>query len=797
MPFNQNAPSGPESTRAGASGFKTLPETDLELRHIVLMLRKRKSVILVAFAIGLALAVLWVLIKQKEYSSTATIEVNRESGNSLGLDDLSGIASELGGASDQLNVDLLTQQAVILSDSTALNVVDQLKLDRDPPYAIPIEDRVDGTPLGAEAGRPLENAPLQRERLLGLFASRLKVKLVKGTRLLTVTYTDTDPKRSTAIANAVVDAYIEEYTQARYQASSKASSWLSNQLADLKRKVSDSQEKVEEYQRESGLVGMTLSPIVGRQPGGSGGSGWSAGPEGEVASSDNVPLERLLDLNRDLTNAEVSRIAKEAIYRMTETQDPDVVLGIGTSALVSGLAQGSVLGPGSSELMVLQQLRQQQAQLKVQIAAASTKYGARNPALIQLNIQEDALNGQIRTELDRIRTRSKNDLDLAILAENGIRQRVSAQESEVNKVSAKADQLLLLQEEALSNRALYEDLYTKLEEASVAAGIKASNITLVDPARLPAKPSSPRTFRAVGLGGVLGLALGAIAAALWDYFDDSVSTTEEVEAVTSIPVIGVIPDFLQKNAVMSKYRIPSNVEQKTEKKSLAWVLRAPKSHIAEAYRVLRTALLMTRAEQPPKVILVTSGAPSEGKSTTCHNTASAFAIQGDRVLYLDADLRCPSAQTLFNCSNEVGLSTYLTSARSIEGLIQRCSEIDTLFVLPAGPTPPNPSELLGSKRFAELIGQLRTQFDYIFIDSPPALVVTDAQLIALNADGYVMVLRAGKTTKRTLQRALTMMGKVSSRDLGILVNGADTRSASYYGYGYTYGKDSYYVDGPR
>jgi capsular exopolysaccharide synthesis family protein len=791
MPFKQNAPNGPRSAQTGASGFKSLPETELELRHIVLMLRRRKSVILAAFVIGVGLAVFWVLVTQKQYSSTATIEVNKESGNSLGLDDLSGIASELGGASDQLNVDLLTQQSVILSDSTALNVVEQLKLDKEPPYAIPAKDRELNTPLGVETGMPLENAPLQRERLLNIFAARLNVKLVKGTRLLTVTYTDTDPKRSTEIANAVVDAYIEEYTQARYQASSKASSWLSNQLADLKRRVADSQEKVEQYQRESGLVGMTMSPGAGRQSGG------QAGPEGEVVSSDNVPLERLLDLNRDLTNAEVSRIAKEAIYRMTETQDPDVVLGIGSSALVTGLGQDSVLGPGSSDLQLLQQLRQQQAQLKVQIAGSSTKYGARNPALIQLHIQEDALNGQIRMELDRIRTRTKNDLDLAVLAENGIRQRVAAQEAEVNKVSAKADQLLLLQEEALSNRALYEDLYTKLEEASVAAGIKASNITLVDPARYPAHPSSPKTVRAVGLGAVLGLVLGTIAAALWDYFDDSLSTTEEVEEVTPMPVIGVIPDFLQKSSIASKYGSPLKAEKETDKKPAAWVMRAPRSHIAEAYRVLRTALLMTRAEQPPKVMLVTSGAPSEGKSTTCLNTASAFAIQGDRVLFLDADLRRPGAQRLFNCSNDVGLSNYLTSARPIEGLIQTSSDIETLFIMTTGPTPPNPSELLGSKRFAELIGQLRTQFDYIFIDSPPALVVTDSQLIASVADGYIVVIRAGKTTKRLFQRTLALMGKVSSHDLGIVVNGADTRSASYYGYGYTYGKDSYYVDGPR
>ena len=207
---------------------------------------------------------------------------------------------------------------------------------------------------------PLERAPLQRDRLLAMFRSRLHVSLIKGTRLVDVTYTDTDPNRSTAIANAVVDAYMNEYTQARYQASSRASSWLASQLADLKDKVATSQAKVDQFQQESGLTGITISAAAGKV---------SASRQTVPSSSDNVPLERLLELNRDLTNAEVSRIAREAIYRMTETQDPDVVLGIGSSALASSVGSGSPLSPGSSDLALLQQLRQQQAQIKVQLAA--------------------------------------------------------------------------------------------------------------------------------------------------------------------------------------------------------------------------------------------------------------------------------------------------------------------------------------------------------------------------------------------------------------------------------------------
>jgi capsular exopolysaccharide synthesis family protein len=755
---------------------------ELELRDIVLILQRRKAIIFAAVVLGLGLAVLSVIFAQKQYSATATIEIEKENESALGLAGLSGIGSDLGDE-DEVTMDLLTEQAVIMSDNTALGVIERLKLDSIRPYGIPPATPGKVTELDRERGLPLEEAPVQRERVVGLFKSRLKVNVVKGTRLMSVTYTDTDPARSTLIANTVVDVYTDQYTKARYQASLKASDWLTNQLADLKAKVEASQEKVDEYQRNSGLTGLTTSTSSG--PG---------GPGTITNSSDNVPLERLLELNRDLTNAEVSRIAKEAIYKMTETQDPDVVLGIGSTGLASGLGPDSVLSPGSSDLAMLQQLRQQQAQLRVQIAASSTKYGAKNPLILQLHSEEDSLETQISAEMARIRARAKNDLDLATLAESGIQQRIAAQEQEVNKVTGKADQLILLQEEALSNREIYQDLYSKLEEASVTAGIKASNITLVNPARTPDRPSSPKVRETVSLGGLLGLVFGLIGAFSWDYFDDSITSLDQIEHITPVPVIGAIPDFSQRQSSGSSYGTSPGSQQSDEMKSTAWLLRAPRSHISEAYRTFRTAVLMSRADHPPKVILIMSGAPEEGKSTTCFNAAVAFAIQGDRVLYLDADMRRATAHKLFNCANDIGLSNCLTGGMPFEKVVKPSSEVSTLFLLPAGPHPPNPSELIGSARFSSLIAELRKHYDYIFIDSPPVLLVTDAQLISTLSDGFIMVLRSGRTTRRILLRALALMRTPKSTALGIVVNAINTRSAAYSSYGYYGGGSEYYVE---
>ena len=786
MQLNTDISSKSSPSRAGQMPGKLMQTPDLELRDAIMILRRRKAVVFVLFFAGILLATVVVLFARRQYTSTATIEVNKDTGNGLGMVDLSGIASGLSG-DNEINMDLMTEQAVIMSDNTALSVIQKLKLDAQAPYVIPPSKSGKPTELELERNLPLDKAPLRRDRVLAIFRKSLKVTLIKGTRLISVSYTDTDPARATAIANAIVEAYINEYTQARYQASSHASAWLAEQLADLKDKVATSQAKVEEFQRESGLTGITLTPGVNNT-----GEGAPV-----VPSADNVPLERLLQLNRDLTTSEVSRIAKEAIYRMAETQDPDVVLGIGASQLASEAGSSSPMAPGSQDLLLLQQLRQQQAQIKVQAAASSSKYGAKNPAMIQLKDQYDALELQIKAELNRIRTRAKNDLDLATLAEDGIRKQIGAQEQEVNKVNAKADQLVLLQEEALSNRVIYQDLYTKLEEASVTAGIKASNITLVNPARTPSSPSWPKSKLILALGGMLGVVFGLMAAFLWDYFDDSIGGPEQVEQITAVPVIGSIPDFEQRRSPGVRYGAAAKAQIDEETKSNAWLLRAPRSHIAEAYRTLRTALLMSRLDNPPRTILIMSGSPAEGKSTTCLNTAAAFAMQGGKVLYIDADLRRPQAHRLFDCTNEAGLSNCLTSGVSYQQVLQKYHGIDTLFLLPAGPHPPNPSELIGSRQFGELLQELKKDFDYIFIDSPPVLYVTDAQLLSSRVDGYVMITRSGKTTKRCLVRSMRLMHTAGANALGIVVNALNATLASYAGYAY-YGKGGgYYVDEAR
>jgi len=779
--------SGPTSrvvpTQAhNASAFAIAESPGMELRDVVRVLQRRRLLIAGGVVLGVVAAILSILLAQNRYSATATIEVNREGGSSLGLTDLAGAAGTLGDA-EGMNLDLLTQQAVVLSDNTALRVIKDLQLDAIAPYAFPIDSDASKVPrqIAEEKSLPLDQAPLRRERALRIFRSGLRVNPLKGTRLLAITYTDTNADRAAAIANAIVDAYTNESTRQRFQASSKTSGWLSSQLSDLKRRVEESQARVVAFQRTSGLAGVAATS-PGLQ-------------SGDIPStpSDNVALSRLIELNRDLTGAEVSRIAREAIYTMTQTQDPEVILGIGSGPLAANVDANSPVASGSADLALLRRLREQLAEVTTQTATAGARYGARNPVMIQLATEQNSLQTQIRSELDHIRALAKNDLDLASLDEHGIRRQIALQERTVDEVTDKAGKLLLLEQEAHSSREIYQDLYTKLEEASVTAGIKASNITLVDPARVPAYPSFPKKRPTLVLGCIAGLALGLLAAFTWDYFDDSVVLPEDAERITALPVIGVIPDFRQRSGKAlyggePRAHLAPNIE------SEAWLVRSPHSHTAEAYRALRTALLLSRVETAPSKILFVSGSPGEGKSTTCLNAAAAFAAQGDRVLYLDADMRRSKGHTFFDCANDNGLSNCLASGLAFHNALHPHPALPTLFLLPAGPRPPNPSELLGSKRFAELLADLGTHFDYIFIDSPPVLLVTDAQLIAPLVDGCVLVVRAHKTLKRVLDRTLGLLRTAKTSTLGLVMNAFETRTAPYSAYGYRGEGSGYYAE---
>lgn len=772
----------PSSMHSFSSGGFDSPDEE-SLRDTLRILRKRRVSILFWVVGSVALAFLVCALMGNQYKSTATLLVNKDTGGGLDLGGLSGIASAIGGGMDDVKTELTTHATVLQSDTTALLVIEQLGLDKLDGYKYKPGLLGGNKKMKAEAGLPLEKATATRERLIKIVTGRLVVEPKSDTRLITVEYRDSDPQRAADVANAFVDVYVNEYLDNNYKATAKASDWLGVKLNDLKSKVADSQQKLSDYESKTGLSVLMLG-----MSGDSGGSG-SGGGGASLGGGMHIPaVDKLAALNQELTAAEVDRISKEAIYRLTETQSPEVVTGLATSSLAS-TPGSTAIGSGGQGLQLLSQLRQQEAALSMEYGDGLSKYGAKSPHLAELKGQTDALNQAIQDELKRIDERAKNDFTLAQQTEEGIRQSYTKQQEEVNKLNDNTIQLEVLAGEALSNRELYEGLYSKLEAAKIQAGVSATNLILVDEARPTAKPQRPNwlLYPVIGLG--IGLFLGIAFAFVRESLDDSLVTTEQVEKVGLLPVLSYIPLIRPDDKLRGKQ---PGEEAGADPLERSLLISRPTAPAAEAYRALRTAILLSAVDDPMRVLLVTSPLGSDGKSTISYNLGIAFAQHGRRVLVIDADMRKPSMHTFFRTRKAPGLSEVLTGSVTLAEALFPHATLANLTFLPAGTTPPNPADLLGSKRFDALLEETKKQFDMVLIDSPPVLMVTDPVVLSTKADGTIVVVRSQRTTRPVLKRVIGVLSHSRGRKLGFVVNGMDTKSVEYYySYGY-YGDNKYY-----
>jgi capsular exopolysaccharide synthesis family protein len=747
---------------------------ELKLSDIWRFLLRRRWWILAFAVLGLVGGFFAAIRAPRLYTATATVELNKDGSSGLGIQDLSGVASQVG-VGQEFMTDMLTHQAVLLNDNTALSVINHLGLMQTHPY-IDIPAGKMQTSFARESGLPLEEAPLTRERALEIFHGGLRVLVVKNTRLLTVSYTDTDPLRASRIANAVVEAYLTNHTEARYTATSKASAWLTGQLEDLKRRVEESHKKVSAFEQSTGLVGVAPPSAKG----------------GAVAQdSTGTAYQRLTALNAELSRAEVNRISKEAVYHLTETGDPDVVLGVGETSLATGMGD-SPIAAGNKNIQLLQRLREQEASLKVQLAAEQVRYGAKNPALQEIRNQIDSLEAQIHGELQRINKEAKTDVELAKANEDAIRKSVNDQQRGVAALGNSLAALTLLQQEENTSRGLYQDLYTRLEEANIAAGVKSSDIVIVDPARAPGGHSSPVLKMNLAGGLLLGSLIGLCVAGVMHLRDTSLNALEDFETIWEFPLLGIVRRFDAGSRSKLRYGRSTSVEiQKplVPSNETGWLLTAPKSQLAESYRNIRTSILLSNIDRAPQVILFTSPLSGDGKSTTAYNLAIAFGVQNKRVLLLDADMRRPTIGQKSNCIGKKGLSDLLANDLPLDEVVQQHPGLPSLYVLTSGTIPPMPAELLASERFAQLIEMLREQFDYILIDAPPVLLVSDPLLLAMSVDGVVLVVRAGVTTKPVMKRLRIALQKPNVKALGYVLNGLRDDSEGY-GYGYGYGDNT-------
>jgi polysaccharide biosynthesis transport protein len=731
----------------GSGLYNVLPSNESALREYLRVLIKRKWIIL-ACLVGIFAAVAIASLRQTPvYEAVGRIAVNKSDSNLITFKDS-------GPVMDYYDpTDLDTEVRILQSDLLALQVIRQLNLDKRPEYGG--HTAITQPNLVAD---PLQIDSARTTGLLGGFHGNLRVSLIPNTRIMEIHYRSTDPALAASAVNTLAATYIEQNFKTKFESTMQASDWLQKQLVDLQMKVETSQEKLVRYQKEHEILG--------------------------IDEKQNIITQKLDELNKELTVAESDRMQKEAVYRMTQTGDPDVV-----ASAVATDPSLSAAGSGTSPL--LDRLHQQQADLKIQVADLSTQFGPAYPKVAQLNNQLKEIERQVQSETRKAVEHLRGQYETSLQRENMLRAALEKQKQEANRLNENAIDYTLLKRDVESNRTLYEGLLEKMKEAGVTAGLRSNNFRIVDAARAPGAPIEPNIPRNLAFALVLGITSGVGLAFLLESMDNTVRTTEQAQIISMLPSLGMIPlgsKFSSNGTGGKRLSLTAASQEAVELVTQS----RPQSQMAESYRALRTSLLLSSLGAPPKAIMVTSARPQEGKTTTAINSAIVLAQKGVRVLLVDADLRRPSVHKTLGMGPRSGLSNVLTGSATLEQTITVSPILPNLFILPAGTPPPNPAELLASSQMKDVIDELREQFDHVVIDTPPTLSVTDAVVLSPRVDAIILVIRSGQTTKQALRRARDILMQVNAHVTGVLLNAVDLTSPDYYYYYEYQGKYSHY-----
>ncbi len=476
-------------------------------------------------------------------------------------------------------------------------------------------------------------------------------------------------------------------------------------------------------------------------------------------------MQRLSELNEALTKAESDRIAKEALYKQTRNRNYDSL-------------------PPILENTLIQELKQAYIQLDAEYMRRSETFKPEYPEMVRLKNQMETIRKRLDAEMGRIIAGIKNDYESSLRRESLLRESFRRQKAKAMEMKQKAIQYNILKREADTNRDLYNALLQRMKEAGVSAGITASNIQIVDGAELPTKPFKPNKRLNLLLATVVGLFLGLGLAFFFEYLDNTIKTPEDVEQLIQLPSFGMIPEI--------SYERRRRLDEGTVYPVELVTFGHPKSMLSEAYRNVRTSILLSFSEKPPKRIAISSPNPAEGKTTTVINTAIALSQTGARVLIIDSDMRKPRVHAVFGEENGVGLSNFLSGNAELRSVIKKAN-IPNLYYIPSGPIPPNPSELLGSSLFKTTMQFLGEKFDHIILDSPPVLGFADSIILSASVDGTLLVVSGGKTPRETLQRAKDVLDQVNAKILGVVINQVDIGRSDYgyyyYRYHYYYGRE--------
>ncbi|HEY3990286.1 MAG TPA: polysaccharide biosynthesis tyrosine autokinase [Acidobacteriaceae bacterium] len=765
----------------GGGGRLAMNPEELTIHGLLVILRRRRAAILSIALACLLAAILLCIFMTRQYSAATTIQVQKSSSDSLGLGNLNNEGPTAPTDAVEESITMETQANILQSDSLALSVIKKLNLEQNPdfkPHFNPI-GWVMGliSPSGVKdpVNASLDNSPARRTRLIKTFAKHLKVKQVAGTRLINVAFTNSDPKVAAAVVNELTQSLLDYTYQTRNEATKRASNWLSVQLDDVRREAQEKQARVAALQRDTGVYSLGTTDAAGHD------------------QTYSATLDRLQQATTALATATSNRILRGGILQAVKTGDPDLISGLAGSSSLNGATNTT-----NNAFNLLQSLRQQQAAMASQIATDRSRYGSANPKLLDDQATMASINNAISAEVKRIGERAQSDYVSSQTVENQLRAEFDRARADANNLNNKAIDYTIARQEATDSRDLYDTLFQKLKAAGVIEGLRTTNISVVDPGRVPSKPVKPNVplYLAASIFG--GVFLGACFALFQEATDERIQSLELVEDSLQAPIAAVLPLAPGGDG----HGFASYLQNVPGARRLAHsgggaevpiaAIDGPNSAFVEAMRGLRTELQLFSGSNPPRTILVTSALEKEGKSTVSANLAAVLAQGTGRVLLVDADMRHPGVSRRFGFfgSGYRGLSTVLSENDSTAEVVQS-TEIPRLSILPAGPTHASPSDLLGSVRMRQLLEEWKESYDYVVIDTPPMLAVTDATILSRLADVTLLIARHGVSTRRSLRRAHRSLADRADASVSVVVNGV-SRTSPTYGEYHGYAGTKYY-----
>lgn len=723
-------------------------DQNIDIRNYFQIMMKRRWTIISVFSIIFVSILIYTLAATPIYQSTVRLVIEKENPNVVSIQEVMSVDAS---TSDYYQ----TQYKIIESRTIAREVINRLNLKNSEEFFPKVKETflsnikrsinqikssVQDTILSIFRTAGHKEIQDQEEnsdaRLVTSFLGRINVAPIRNSRLVDLHFNAKNPKLAATIVNTLADVYIEKNLETKLKAAKKAVSWLHERVDEERAKVSIAEHNLLKYKEEKGIFTDFSSDV------------------------EKITAQKLAQLNAQVIDSEAHRVEAETRYKqaLALKKSPDMLDSI----------------PEVLRNELIREIKQMEVNLYKRLSELSKKYGRNHPKMISVQSEIDSLNERKLKEIQRVINSLRNEYQVALAKEKTLLKALTKQKKESIDLNQKSIEYGALRREAESARHMYELLIKRFKETSLTEDMKTGNIRIVDPAEVPKNPIRPRKKLNLFLAVILGLFLGTALAFTFEILDNTLKNPEDIREYLKIPYLGPVPTFDLEKEGVDKPELITHY--------------SPKSTASESYRGIRTSLLFSSADKVPKIILVTSAGPSEGKTLTSTNLAITMAQAGSRVIIVDCDMRKPKVHKMFNLSRDMGMSSVLVSEdlETILNDVTLPSGIPNLEVIPCGPIPPNPSEIIGSQKMSLIMDELGKRYDRIIVDSPPITAVTDSTVLAKFVDGVMLVVHAGVTPKQVVKTGLEQIQGVEANVLGAVLNDVDTGKESYYYYQYYY-----------